>query len=356
MIKYDYILSGKKEFYPNLNNKEYFILLVDDEKKANFMCNIFDEFTNGCIGIDLEFKSVSKEKKEIALFQINLENEKRESFIFVLYPPNLSETNFNKFIKLLTNKKIIKVLHGGESLDIPYLYNNLFKNDKKLIRNFSRNLYDTKYLCEFSKFTKCSIYNLLLEYQIITQLKFDYLNSIEDVIGPIYTVTFDINNMNPKLIEYAFYDVIYLPTLLNKFIKLPYTKIISNLSSIIFYYKRKLDDKFSKIEEIVNKCNNFFINDNNEKYKLIDLYYFYLYYEINNKLINKLLEITYFKHFLEIILKFVIYKFIMNKYTVYIKTNEKLNKDILFSGFDINKLLLNKKKIINLFVFNLIKY
>ena len=56
---------------------------------------------------------------------------------------------------------MIKILHGGESLDIPYLFDQVLK-DKKLIKSFCKNLFDTKYLCEYGHIEKgfngkCSI-------------------------------------------------------------------------------------------------------------------------------------------------------------------------------------------------------
>jgi hypothetical protein len=192
-MKYNIILDGKNEFYPNLNNKKYNILSADSKEKINFMINFFLNFIKNqnnninlkhYIGCDFEFNRVRKTERDVALFQINMEIE-NENFgtIFVFYPPELNIDQTNILIKLLTNKYIIKILHGGESLDIPYLFDQLLKTKDNII-NFCYNLFDTKYLCEYghiesnSNIVKCSIYYLLEEYKIITSKKFKDLESI----------------------------------------------------------------------------------------------------------------------------------------------------------------------------------
>jgi ribonuclease D len=82
------------------------------------------------IGIDFEFKQVAKENREIALMQINLENDSNIGYIFVLYPPDLTKENYDLLIKLISTPEIIKILHGAESLDIPYIVQDLFNYDK----------------------------------------------------------------------------------------------------------------------------------------------------------------------------------------------------------------------------------
>lgn len=364
MIEYNFILEGKNEFYKKINNKKYYILLANDDDKINYMIKIFNEFIsnkkkensfniNKYIGMDFEFKSVSKIEKKIALFQINLEDESANAYIFIFYPPQLKKEDNDILIKLLTSKNIIKILHGGEALDIPYLYNDLFKNDKKIINKFSKNLFDTKYLCEFYHIenkisNKCSIYNLLYEFKIISQKKFNFLNSIEYITGPIYTITFDIDKLTNELIQYAFYDVLFLPTLLKKFISISniYTKIIPELSTIIFFYKRNIDDNFNLIDDAIKKYNNYFIIINDEKIKLIDLYYFALYFVNYNSLIHQLLEITYFKYFLQIILKYIVYIYIQKNYIIFISKNNKLKDNILPTNCNILK---KNKNITNIF-------
>lgn len=354
-MNFNLILKGKDQFYQKLNNKNYNVLVVNDKKTLKYMNKKFKEFNNDktIIGLDFEFKKVSKESKEIAIAQINLENDSDEAFIFIFYPPELNNKGLQRFTKLLCNKNIIKILHGGESLDIHYLFDSVLKKDNDKIQMLIYNLYDTKFLCEYYHIenkiiNKCSIYNLLEEFKIIDKKNIKHLNDLENKIGEIYLIDFDINNLNKNLIEYALYDVIYLPTLIKKFIDISiiYKNTIRQLTGIIYYYKRVKSDKFSNLSEKINKFNNYFIIVNNDKIKLIDIYYYYYYYQFSDNLIIKLSEITYFKNFIETILKYIIYKYILINNKIYSSnitiTTEKI--DINLTDF-----LMNKKNIINIF-------
>jgi hypothetical protein len=343
-MKFNLILYGKNEFYQNLNDKIYYILVVDDNDKINFMNNKFKEFEkeDTIIGLDFEFRKVSKNSREIALAQINLENNEQDAFIFIFYPPNLKNKIF--LLNLLCNKNIIKILHGGESLDIPYLFNDFFDNNNKLIKDFIINLYDTKFLCEYYHLInnlnkKCSIYNLLEEFKIIDKKNIKKLEDLEKNIGKIYFVRFDINNLSENLINYALYDVIYLPTLIKKFINIKMTKIISEFTGIIYYLKKT--NEIDEINKILNNYNNQIIISK-DNINLIEIFNYY-YENIPNPLI-KLSQITYFKQFIKNIIKYIIYKYISKKYNIKINL-PKLNK-FLLNNLNIIKFIKNafKKK------------
>jgi hypothetical protein len=259
--------------------------------------------------------------------QIILQSDDNKANICILYPPQLNNEQYNILIKLLTFKNITKVIHGSESLDIPYLFNQLFKNNKKIIFKFIDNLFDTKYLCEYyhienNIINKCSIYDLLLEFKIITKKKYKMLNNIENITGPVYTVTFDINNLSKELLEYALYDVLFLPELIKKFLNKNkiYTNLIPEISRLVFFHKRNITNNYSILDNIISKYNNYFIKVDNDNFKLNDLYYIIINI-INNDIIN-IIEITYFKKFLELIIKLIIYKNISKKkYIIYINNN-----------------------------------
>jgi hypothetical protein len=355
------------EIYDSHNKKKYKAYVAKDTTKIKYMINYFNEFIKikdiKALSIDLEFNKVSKYDRDVALIQINLEIlSKKEGVIFVLDPKILNNIQLNILINLLTTKSIIKILHGGESLDIPYLLNQLFNNNITLIRKFLDNLYDTKYLCEYNHILnnekkKCSIYDLYKEFDIITNKKFIYLSNIENITGPIYLVDFKIENITSKVLEYAVYDVLYLVSLFEKITKpnINFNKIIPEITRNIFFYKRIENKYFIKINETVNKYNNYFILINNENIKLNDFYYFVIY-SLNNKIYQQLLNITYYKFFIEILYKYLIYIAISKKYTIYkekkIKNStidDNLINKILFGEYIIN--FFNKfKKEIQLFI------
>jgi hypothetical protein len=277
--------------------------------------------------------------------QINLENNTKNAFIFIIYPPALNNKGIRRLRKLLCNEKIIKIIHGGESLDIPYIFDDLLKNKNK-IKRFLTNLYDTKFLCEFHHYqnnitNKCNIYNLLEEFKIIDKKNIKHLTELENKIGEIYLVEFKINSLSNELIEYALYDVIYLPELIKKFINISeiYKETIREMTSII-YYNKKINKKFIEFNKNINSFNNNFILHDNIKINLIDIFYYYFYYELYDNISIQLSNVTYFKNFIKTIIKYKIYLNVLKNNIVYISNNLVTTNTL---EYDINNILLNKK-------------
>lgn len=163
------------------------------------------------LGIDFEFNKITKTTRDVALMQINLENDNYGE-IFVLCQPILKDTDI--LIKLLTTKLIIKILHGSDLLDLPYLYHQLLITPDNIYK-FNKKI-DTKILCEYKKWQRCSIYDILFNFKIISQEQLNKFDKTENRLGPLYLINIDINNLNKELLEYSLYDVLYLPELLNK--------------------------------------------------------------------------------------------------------------------------------------------
>lgn len=336
------------------NKKTFKIYVAKNQQMINFMIMYFNNYiqlqTRKIIGIDLEFNKVSKSLRDVALIQLNLEIiNKNEGIIFVLDPKILNNKEIKVLKKLLTDPNIVKILHGGESLDIPYLLNQLLENDIDTIKKFLNNLYDTKYLCEYKhieenqKKKKCSIYDLYKEFNVINNDIYNDLNNIENIIGPIYLIQINIKKLAPKVLEYAVYDVLYLVSLYNKIINISdyYKILIPNITQHIFFYKRINNIYFKQINDIVINYNNYYIIINKENIKLID-YYYYIIYSLDKKIYEQLLNITYFKFFIEIIYKYIIYSYISNKYIIY---KQKKNKSIKIKNNIDDKILFNTSTI-----------
>jgi hypothetical protein len=275
------------------------------------------------IGIDLEFTQVTKESKDIAIMQLNLENN-TSGYIFIFKPSELP--NYNVIIKLFTNVHIIKILHGSESLDIPYLFNQLLIT-KENIDNFCNNFYDTKFLCNYYNILNnikesCGIYSLLYNHNIITLEQLNYMNKIEQDMGHIQNIVIDIHNMDANILKYALYDVLYLPQLIKKLLSYAvgknglYYNALTDILHIVFKYKRKIDPIFLELEKLINQQNNNYIYENNVKFSFQSIYEIYLYQYFT---FNDLIEINYFKNFFTIIVKLLIYSSISktNKYDKY---------------------------------------
>jgi len=345
---YNLILYGKNEFYLNLNNKTYYIYKIDNKENEKIMYEIINKYIDNqnnninekhYIGIDFEFNKISKGDRDVALMQLNIENDSDIGYIFVLYPPDLEDQEI--IIKLLTNKYIYKILHGSESLDIPYLFNQLLIKTEN-INNFCKNFYDTKYLCEYYNIEneiieKCSIYELLLNKQIINENKLKELNKMNEIIGPLYFININIYKLSDNIFKYSLYDVIYLPELLKKFINknIIYNKVIPELLVLILKYKKNIENEIIKIQYYINNLNLAYIINNNYKVFLINLWeiYYYIYFD------HKLTNINYFKKFFEIITKFLVYYNVVNFFIVLKNDNQisnviNYNKLILWFSFN----------------------
>lgn len=339
-MNFDLILKGTDEFYPGLNNKTYRILKVDTPEKISWTSNFFSTFISNAkkaqekhyLGIDFEFNKVGKGERDVALMQINLESDNtNEGYIIVLYPPELPETDLEILIELVTEPVIIKILHGAESLDIPYMFNQLLKN-KKLIDGFCTNFYDTKFLCDYSHISekrqgRCSIYYLLTENNVITQKKFDELENIENITGPIYLIHIDIHKMSHDVFRYSLYDVLFLPELIKKYVVkgVVYDKIIPQITCAINKYKRNIETDFIGLEKIINTLNVHFINQDNKTILLNEIWECY-YYHVSDKngFFQDLKEIPNFKHFFEILTKMIIYSHVTRLFQVHKTKKEKI--------------------------------
>jgi hypothetical protein len=332
-------LKSDKFFKNKKHNIIYNIIVCNNNKNIVNMIKQFKNFNkknSGLIGIDFEFnRKLDDSGREIALIQINLEN-KSNGDIFIFNPNDLNKSNIQVFISLLTNTKIKKIVHGAEALDIPYIFNSLLLSQDDKI-NFCKNLFDTRYMCEFYNFNnnkdyKCKIYYLLYNFNVINKKQFNFLIKNEEEMGSISEIRIDINNMSKELILYTVCDVIYLPELLSKFPNNNvYKKIIPELTSVSFILKNS--NFFNN--NIVNKYNINFVKSY-KSIKMIDIYYLFFYWvQDDEKILNDLLKINYFKKFFDIIIKKMVYNKIFNKYKVFVNNNTSIRETIVLKELDI---------------------
>lgn len=246
------------------------------------------------VAIDFEFN-----KQKIALMQINFGEH-----VWIIDPRKYTE----KYVKIIAeqlflNDNIYKVLHGADSLDLPYVYNEILYDNKDDIIRMTKKLIDTRFLCEYTRHSKseegkCSIYNAMLYFDTITKTKFDDLEKINDSMGPVQNVMWDVDHLTKYHIEYAYYDVLYL----NDFLVNIYKKVIRETPNLVrsYYYIMEIirfvllerrgvtnvigTQNFSNYsspsskevgqlsKNIVNKMNNYSIKHNNENVTLVNLY------------------------------------------------------------------------------------
>lgn len=311
--------------------KNYKLYLVDNKNKINSMINYFNKFKlteNKKASLDFEFN-----KGEIALFQICLENKSNKGIIFIFYPPELNKNQLQVLIELLTDNDIIKILHGGESLDIPYLFNNIFVT-KDLQKLFLNNLIDTKYLCDYYHKEndiidkKCKIYHILREMDVIDDRQLKWLEDNQEAMGPIYLVHIDIHNLSDEVLMYSACDTLYLTALVEQFPdNYIYRKVLPNIVQFLYYDKNN-NEKIKQIEQTLNIFNNYYIKLNNENIKLIDIHQV-IYFNVGDMKFTHFIDINYFRNFIEVLIKYKVYKLICCNYEVY-KTKYDLidNNDI----------------------------
>jgi hypothetical protein len=349
----DMTLKGYQEIIQIKDkNIDYHIIKTDTDSKILAFCiyiNIYHQMTKKVkdqyiLPLDYEFNT-----KKVALMQLNFETEQNDRFIFIIYPPQLSKYWYSFLIKkILGNHRILKILHGSEALDIPYMFNDLIQNKKYTVK-FTNSFIDTRYICEYYnlennlKERKCKIYDFLLDHQVIDSKKVKELEKNSEAMGPIYDIIIDIKKISPELLKYTLYDVLFLKYLYLKFPKNKlYQEIIPEFTRFNILEKRGITNKLSDIVLKINTMNNYFIKEKNNT-KLIDLYN-------NSKLIGKdydienLEKINYFKNTIEVLKKYIIYKKALQKYNVFINKKNKFN----FKFAELN-LSSNLNNIINAF-------
>lgn len=296
------------------------------------------------IGIDFEFNS-----KKIALMQINFEGVKQknkehvDSIIYIIHPPQFDTDTLDFFTqRILENKKIVRILHGSDSLDIPYLYYDFLGNNKKSIVNFTKKLVDTRYQCEYFNIDnklenqKCKIYIALKNFGVITEKQYDYLLKNEKEMGPIYDIFIDVNKLSKPLLLYTLYDVIYLKHMYQKFVDIKskreiYKTIIPEITQLVFLEKRGITGVISDVIKITNSMNNYMIKsyDGKSKDRLIDIFNLILpTVELESIPLNKILSINYFKGNLTMLFKYITYYLLSKKYVVYVNRKDTLRGEL----------------------------
>jgi hypothetical protein len=350
--KNDY-LSKRNLFYEKLfENIDIKILKSSTNKNLLFkiiVCNntnLVDVFINNCIlfyldnihdvfksfiGLDFEFNN-----GKIALNQIGLYYDKYY-MIYIIDPQLLSDRQMNLYIDTILTSPIHKIVHGSDSLDVPYLFEQVFKKDISKITKFTNEMIDTRYLCEYYKIItdssdrKCSIYDALLYFETINQDLYNYLNKMMDSIHYNRTDEWNIHKLSENHLQYTAYDVIFLKDFLNDIIiRAPKSiEIIPSMTRFIYFIKWKiydiyacptLDCTYDDIKRINDNTNNNFIVNKRKKLTLLNIYNKYIktFYVEEEGDITYLLSINYFKSVITNILKYIFYGALAKNYDIYV--------------------------------------
>lgn len=317
------------------NHKYSIIKVYNDLSMKLFICyivfynnyskqkNDFDKI----IGLDYEF-----DKGKIALHQLSFYPDSEKNVIFLVDPVFITGVNKKLLVKHVYISKCIKIVHGSDSLDIPYIYDGLLGKNRKLFLKFVRYMYDTRFMCEMNKILnnvgniKCSLYDAMLFFKTISNEKYNELDNINKKMGPIYNVVWDVIALDGLNLKYALYDVLFLRKFVYDIINrssngkiLSAVKLMPYLER--FIYVEKQDSKIiSYVKGIIDKINNFELQINGSKKRLIDLFNSSVtQIEITKSgvTLDDIMKISYFKGTLVYLFKFVLYSVLFDKYDIY---------------------------------------
>jgi hypothetical protein len=362
-LKEDIELKNKK------TNITYIITPVTDQIKIKLFCLyliiysfeatirniIFTDVFNkkAHVGIDYEFN-----QRKIALMQLNCESVSDEnldtySYIWIVNPAEFDDKQIQILInQLMVNKHIYKILHGPDSLDIPYMYSEMFKNNKQTILDFTKKVLDTRFLCEYLRISigeerKCSIYDALLYFGTISNEKYVDLVNTHDDMGPVQDISWNVHKMSSFHTKYALYDVLFLQHFLRDiFIKVhndtpKYVnsyKYATSLIRFIFVERRDVTSITEFCKEEINPINNYMIKIKGKNTTLITIYNniidgLKLRDTYNSKSIEVidmdfLLSVGYLKKTFSFLLKYIVYAIIVEEYDVYIKKETMMKKSL----------------------------
>lgn len=288
------------------------------------------------IGIDFEFNA-----RKIALCQIGFYPHRKYKYTFVLNPNDFDTSETNLLIStVFVQENSYKVVHGSDSLDIPYMYEELFQNNTELIFNFTKYVVDTRFLCEYFKISinyqdkKCSLYDALKFFNVISSAHYVELENINKTIGPIYNVKWDVHNMSSNHLKYASYDVIYLKMFVIKIFDNAYKEnqhIVSQLKFVTPIFRLWCYEKYNLIQignyakKITDPLNNYIvkhitlINAFNDIIKTIE------FVPLNMKFENYL-NINNFKKLIISIYKLIFYQYISTHFEIRSSKNEKYDQ------------------------------
>lgn len=332
----DKLISSLKE-YSDINNNFYIVRVTSHEirklfiKYITYFYNKYDDSPYAYVGIDFEYN-----EHRIALCQLIFFDDRPEQFVFLFDPMELSSDDTNILIRQLYRpRSITKLLHGSVSLDLPYIFNELFQGDIDTIYEFIMSVIDTVFLCDYSKLTeKCSLYDALLFYNVINKQTYDTLQNAAHILGPVQDVKWNIHNMSSYHITYTTADVIYLHDFYTKLMHYN-NRYILLITRFILCEKYGVSDLSNRIKKGVDPMNNYFINTDEGSIKLIEIYENVIgmikFIKIQNisVSIKNLLEINYFKSILTLLFKFIIYSIIVQNYEVHINKKTIYDKKIV---------------------------
>jgi hypothetical protein len=152
------------------------------------------------LAIDLEFT-----RNKFALIQMCFDTGRGSDRTRRVY---LSNTSFPGLVELLVSPHLVKLLHGSESNDVPWLLSVIPESQRpELFVNFI----DTRFVAEYlNPDLKPGLYDVLARFNAITPEHVLVLLKIEKSMGHVQHVDWRLDRIRSDALEYAIQDVIHL--------------------------------------------------------------------------------------------------------------------------------------------------
>uniref|UniRef100_A0A6C0C8G1 3'-5' exonuclease domain-containing protein n=1 Tax=viral metagenome TaxID=1070528 RepID=A0A6C0C8G1_9ZZZZ len=316
-------------------------------------------YTTFYVGIDFEYTH-----HKIKLAQINFEHKSDDrSIIMIIGPTELEKVMLENFINMIMrNNHCKKILHGSDSLDYPYIRDEMLDKDESRIIEFTNSMVDTRFICEYYKLSrdeasdnKCSLYDAFVYFGVITQEKLDQFNTMVENMGHPNDRVWDIHNLSKAQELYVQYDVLFLKYFYFKMISMAtndgktsadkkkildlYKHVIYELTQFIYLENSLITTLLVQCKEEVDPCNNYMIRRPHGTFKLIDIFN-----SVTKGIktadvdVDMLSKVKAFSRVITLLLKKLTYTIISQKYTVQktktVMWNEKLDNDYVYDFFD----------------------
>jgi hypothetical protein len=349
---YDFVSDGQEQMHilKSINKKITYYISVSVKNEQNIYFHGFillyalESLFNKRFYLCVDFEYTNK---KIQLAQLNFEHDISDKSMILIVSPNELEQNMtDNFINLIIcNKYIKKILHGSDSLDIPYMYKYMLEDDSDKIIKFTRSLIDTRFLCEYYKLTRdqvsdnrCSIYDedpsrsAVYFFNVVSEEQQKNLTELLQSMPAPHDIQWNIHKMPQSQIIYAACDVIFLKYFYYRIIHMAtedeesdlgkkaiitlYKHVLNEITRFVYLERNNITSLMAKCKEEVDVINNYFIKRPNGILKMIDIF---------NKVsvdlnttdpkvnINKLIKVNHFKVPVMTIIKRIIYGFVSQK-------------------------------------------
>ena len=378
---HDVIVSNKEDVFdrknesPDIGGKNSFIVKCESDDKIKIFISfcIFFEILNALhyaetgeklmVGLDFEFN-----ERKIALIQLAFFRPSHNT-IFIIDPNKLSTDLTNIMIDTVFTSDIRRIVHGSDSLDIPYIFEELFVKDSNKILKFTKTVTDTRYLCEYYKIIhesgdkKCSIYDAMLFFKTIDDNIYHSLTNINKTMGPVQDINWDMDKLDTYHLRYAAYDVYFLQFFIRNMIDIynehkekknrgDSIKLIPAITRLVYLEKYDISKISTLSKTITDPMNNYYIVTKNGNKTLVKIYNAYIqnaFIESLHIKISDILSINYFKSVLTYIFKRIVFYAVNRKFKVFINKNNKYTTRMTLDDVHNELNLLGSTRLKNLF-------